>query len=666
VTSARQNCSYDANSIRVLPEFEAIRKNPAMYVGSTGAEGAHRLAFELIDNAVDEAMAGHCTKVLVTVLADDRYAVEDDGRGIPVDVHPTEGIPACEVALTRLHAGGKFGLGAYGLTAGMHGIGLACVNALSESLRLDVCRDGYQYCQLYEGGTPTTAVKRGGATDRRGTRIEFKPDAKVFGNSARLSTEVLASRLEELAFLNRGLSLSIYDATVETVRTFQYFGGLTEYIARLNVGRGPVHEHPVMVQFVQGDLELNAAMQWTASGGERVRSYVNGLNTCHGGEHVEGLRRGVLQAVSRHAVDVGLMSSDGGERISLVDVMEGLTCILSLRMANPSFESQTKTRLTSKDLSGTVELAVEEQLGRALRSDAHLAAQVVNQALSATRARLAARSAGRRVSYERRARGFEAEVYRKQFGARSRNWHDSAAWITDEQLLAKHAEMLKLEGSVRLLDVCCGSGVVGAAFKGKVASTTGLDITPEMVTKARERLGEVRLGNVYALPFSGGEFDVVVTREVLHILPEPEKPVQEVFRVLRPGGQFITGHIVPYSHQDAAWMFRVFKKKQPLISTMLQEEDIRALLTNAGFVDLEMREYCQWESIDVWTDSVETTPLHRREIRELFKNAPREARAVHPFEIAPTGEIRDKWRWCVFSGRKPTGSRGCPVSKSTP
>ena len=205
----------------------------------------------------------------------------------------------------------------------------------------------------------------------------------------------------------------------------------------------------------------------------------------------------------------------------------------------------------------------------------------------------------------------------------------------------------------QLLDVCCGSGVVGHAFKDRVGHTVGLDITPEMVRLASTRLDRVVQGTVYDLPFDDASFDLVVNREVLHLLPAPERPLAEMFRVLRPGGQLVVGQIVPYGAEDAFWMFRVFKKKQPLLFHMFLEEDFRRLLTGAGFADLVMEEYFLWESIDRWIDTHETTPAHRQDIIRLFHDAPAEVRAVHPFEVAPDGSVRDRWRWCIYSLRKP-------------
>ncbi len=243
-------------------------------------------------------------------------------------------------------------------------------------------------------------------------------------------------------------------------------------------------------------------------------------------------------------------------------------------------------------------------------------------------------------------------VYRRQFGTRSRNWHDSCTWLTDEGLLARHAELCQVGPRARMLDVCCGSGVVGNAFKGRVGESIGLDLTPEMVEIAATRLDRVDRGTVYELPYPDASFDLVVTREVLHLLPQPERPVSETFRVLRPGGRFIVGQIVPYADEDAYWMYRVFKKKQPLLHQMFGEAEFRGLLQGAGFIDVVMREYFLWESIDLWIDTHETTPTARREIQRLYHHAPREVRDVHPFEVRSDGSIRDRWRWCVYSLRK--------------
>jgi DNA gyrase subunit B len=246
-------------------------------------------------------------------------------------------------------------------------------------------------------------------------------------------------------------------------------------------------------------------------------------------------------------------------------------------------------------------------------------------------------------------------LYRQQFGIRSKNWHTSADWITNAGLLALHGGSSRMREDAVVLDICCGSGVVGASFKGKVGKIIGLDLTPEMVALSRTRLDEVVQGDVYDIPFPDNSFDGVCNREVLHLLPQPEKPLAQVFRVLKPGGQFVVGQWIPYSHIDGPWMFQVTKKKQPLFVNNLYDEDMRALLANAGFVGITTEEYRQWEDIDNWIATWETPPLHRHQIRDLYHHCPAEVRAVHPFEISPTGAIRDCWRWVVYSCFKPGG-----------
>jgi DNA gyrase subunit B len=342
-----------------------------------------------------------------------------------------------------------------------------------------------------------------------------------------------------------------------------------------------------------------------------------------------------------------------GDAAEADEVAEGLTAVIDLKLAHPNFEGQIKTRLTNADISGVIAAAACAQVLAALKKDPKLAALIADRILQVRKARLAARRVAEKIYFQRADRNIDEEVYKEQFGARSKNWHDSAVWITDKELLKSHAALFKQDRDAVALDVCCGSGVVGASFKDRVKKVVGLDLTPQMVDLAKQRLDEVRQGTVYDLPFKAGTFDLVCTREVLHLLPWPEKPVSEIYRVMKPGAQFIVGQILPYGPADGPWMYRVFKKKQPLIFNMFQEEDFKRLLTDAGFVDLRMKELRVWESIDVWIDSYETTRLHRHEIRQLFHNAPAEARAVHPFKISPSGEIRDLWRWCVFSVRKP-------------
>jgi DNA gyrase subunit B len=646
---------YDASSIVVLPGLLAVRQNPAMYIGSTDLEGVHHLLYEAVYNSIDESLAGYCSRIEVVLEKDGSCSVDDDGRGIPVESHPTDGRPACEVVLTTLHAGGKFQPGSYLRTAGIHGVGISCTNALSAWLVLDVWRQGIHYQQRFSRGATLSSLQNLGHSEKRGTRIAFLPDTDIFPGVQGFSYDVVARRLQELAFLHPGIWIRLEDKREEKSATFQFDSGILGFVAHLNQSRTALHEVPVYIKYHHPSLEFELVLQWTTEYHENIFSYVNSINTIYGGTHIFGLKAALTKAINTYAREMELLKGND-ERITTFDILEGLTGILSLKMDHPRFEGQTKTRLTNQDVQTLVDRVVTEEFLKILQQDSQLAIRIVNRAMDATRARLAARKASERVYFQNmETRGISEEVYRRQFGIRSKNWHQSAAWITDEELLSRHVEHLSVGEDARMLDVCCGSGVVGGSFRGKVRKIEGLDLTPEMINLAKTRLDEVHKGTVYDLPFASGIFDIVVTREVLHLLPAPEKPVSEIFRVLRPGGQFIVGQILPFSAEDGVWMYRIFKKKQPLIFNMFQEEDFRRLLLGAGFTDLKMTEYHLWESIDVWIDTHETSNLHRHEIRDLFYHAPQEAKDVHPFEILPSGEIRDLWRWCIFSVRKPSG-----------
>jgi len=625
-----------------------------MYIGSVGSDGVHHLVFEAVDNSIDESLVGECSRIDVTLEGDGSCTVEDDGRGIPVDEHPTVGRPACEVVMTRIHAGGKFKEGPYYRPAGLHGVGISCVNALSEKFVLEIWRDGGHYRQAYARGIPTADLERVADSDKRGTRVNFLPDGEIFKSGIGFSRKILAGRLEELAFLHPGVLIQLNDRRSNSTQVFQFDSGIIGFIRRINESRTVYHKDPIHIGHQGSDFEFELVLQWTAGFGETFLSYVNTINTTLGGTHVSGVKSGLTRAVNTYAKENKILDSHSEERISNLEIFEGLTCVLSLQMSHPTFEGQTKTRLTNVGIREELEKTVTEKFLTIIRGDSKLAVMIVNRALEAMRARLASRRASNRVFFQNLDWGGENEdVYKKQFGIRSQDWHDSAVWITDHDLLERHVEHLEVGRDAQVLDVCCGSGVVGEAFRSKVGKVTGLDVTPQMLELAKSRLDKVQLGNVYDLPFADELFDLVVTREVLHILPYPEKPVSEILRVLKPGGQFITGQILPYGAEDAVWMYRIFKKKQPLIFNMFQEEDFRQLLLGAGFIDLKMTEFTLWESIDVWINTHETSSLHRHEIRDLFFNAPNEAKAIHPFEIRPDGEIMDLWRWCVFSVRKP-------------
>lgn len=642
--------NYDAASIKVLPGIEAVRRNPAMYIGSVGPQGLHHLLFELVENAIDEAAAGHCHNITVALHADGSASVEDDGRGIPVDPHPLNGRPACEVVLTTLHAGGKFDGGFYGAPAGLHGVGLSCVNALAACLWLDVWRDGGHFRQEFARGEPAGDLVRLGASDRQGSRVRFRPDETVM-ECVRFDADTIVERLEEEAFLHPGLRIDIVDERTGYRRTFSSHAGVRGLLAQRTKDATPVYPEPFLVSHRDAGFRLDAAFWWTDGYTEQVRSFANGVRTEHGGTHVDGVRAALAAALNDHAAARGAL--DPGSEFTTVDVLDGLVAVVAVRLDTPAYDGQTKRRLANSWITSSVETAVAGAFAAQLDADQERARQVLGRVRDAVRSRLAARLAGRTARVRRRERPVDYRAYQRQFSVRSRNWHDSCTWITDDGLLARHAALCDVAPNARMLDVCCGSGVVGAAFRGRVGEMIGLDITPAMVRLGSTRLDTVYQGTVYDLPFADATFDLVVNREVLHLLAGPEQPIAEIFRVLRPGGQFIVGQTMPYADEDAFWMFRIFKKKQPLLFQMFREEEFRELLLDAGFVDLKMDEYLLWESIDRWIDSYETTPAHRREIRQLFYDAPREVRAVHPFEVAADGSIRDQWRWCIYSVRKP-------------
>lgn len=642
--------TYDAAAIEVLAGLEAVRRRPAMYVGSTGPDGLHHLVYEVVENSIDESLAGHCHAIEVVLHADGSCAVTDDGRGIPVDPHPTLGRPACELVLTTLHAGSKFGGGAYAVSGGLHGVGVSCVNALSTWTRLVIDRGGRRYTQDFAEGRVASDVVDAGPSDRTGTRVHFLPDAGIFESS--LDAAVLAPRLQELAFLHPGIAVVLDDRRSGERTEWQYETGIAGYVLHLNQGRRVLHDEPIHFEGVEDGVQVEVALQWTSAYTEQLTGYVNSIHTAQGGSHISGLQAALTWAVNRYAEDQHLLARDAGEDITGYDIREGLTGVLSLRMAEPEFEGQTKSLLSSR-VTHQVEAVVAKGLLAFLDGHREIALRIVGKALEASRARLAARRASERANYRVIDPKVSEEIYTQQFGIRSETWHDSCTWLTDDTLLGAHAAMADVPEDAVLLDVCCGSGVVGNSFRSKVAKIVGLDLTPEMIAHAKTRLDEVHRGNVYDIPFAPESFDIVCTREVLHLLPKPEKPVAQIFRVLKPGGQFVVGQILPYGEADAAWMYRIFKKKQPLFFNNPMVSDFVAMLEGCGFVDITMSEVHVWESIDLWIDTHETTSLHRHEIRQLYYNAPEEVRRIHPFEVTPDGKIRDQWRWCIFSARKP-------------
>ncbi len=402
---------YDARSITVLEGLEAVRKRPGMYIGSTGERGLHHLVYEVVDNSVDEALAGYATDIDVTLLADGGVRVIDDGRGIPVDEHPIEKRPAVEVVMTTLHAGGKFDKGSYAVSGGLHGVGLSVVNALAVRLEVEIHKDGYVWSQSYAGGAPVTKLARGSSTEETGTTITFWPDGSIF-ETTDWTFETLSRRMQETAFLNRGLRISLTDerpakvavaegdeeaaplapaAKAHTV-VFQYPGGIADFVRYLNASKEAVH--PSVIEFgdEQPGMSVEVAMQWSTSYTESVHSFANVINTAEGGTHEEGFRTALTGVINKYARDQKLLKEKDAN-LTGEDVREGLTAIISIKLAEPQFEGQTKTKLGNTEAKSFVQKAANDQLRDWLDRNAGEAKDIINKASQAARARIAARAA---------------------------------------------------------------------------------------------------------------------------------------------------------------------------------------------------------------------------------------------------------------------------------
>jgi DNA gyrase subunit B len=386
--------SYGAKDITVLEGLEAVRKRPGMYIGSTGPRGLHHLVYEVVDNSVDEAIAGHANKVTVTLHPDNSVTVADDGRGIPVDRMKKERKPAAEVVLTTLHAGGKFGDGGgYKVSGGLHGVGVSVVNALSEKLELEIWREGSVWQQTYERGKPLTKFKKGRAVKSTGTTITFLPDMEIFGDEIEFDFETLAERLRETAFLTRGLKVELIDerGAGEKVE-FQYKGGIADFVRHLNESKDPLHRK---IAFFEGETkegQVEVAMQWNASYQESIFSFANNINTHEGGTHLSGFRSALTRTLNAVARNRGLLK-ESDENLSGEDVREGLTAVISVKLADPQFEGQTKTKLGNPPIEGLVKEVVNRSLGEFLEENPADARRILVKAVDAARARDAARKA---------------------------------------------------------------------------------------------------------------------------------------------------------------------------------------------------------------------------------------------------------------------------------
>ena len=383
--------TYNASHIRVLEGLQAVRKRPAMYIGNTDLEGLHHLVEELVDNSIDEAQAGFCDRVEAILHMDNSVTVKDNGRGIPVDVHPQEGRPALEVVLTRLHAGGKFDTKSYKISGGLHGVGLSVVNALSEYLEVEVRRDGKVYFQRYERGRPVTPLRVKGSSDKTGTSIRFKPDSKIFGE-LEFNYDLLSHRLRELAFLNKGVELSILDEGRGKQERFLYEGGIVEMVRFLNKNRNCVHPDPIYIAGLRDGCYVEVALQYNDGFNENILTFANCIKTVEGGSHLVGFKSSLTRTINSYASQQGLLK-DLKEGLSGEDVREGLVAVVSVRLPQPQFEGQTKTKLGNSEVKGHVESLVNEGLGSFLEENPSVAKKIVAKVVEAARARIAARRA---------------------------------------------------------------------------------------------------------------------------------------------------------------------------------------------------------------------------------------------------------------------------------
>jgi len=383
---------YDASRIQVLEGLEAVRKRPSMYIGSTDGRGLHHLVYEVVDNSIDEALAGFCTRVDVTINPDGSVTVLDNGRGIPIDTHPFHKKSALEVVMTVLHAGGKFDKNTYKVSGGLHGVGVSVVNALSELLEVEVSRDGKKYFQRYIRGKPEADVQEIGTSDVQGTKTTFKPDTKIF-ETTYFEYDILSNRLRELAFLNRGLTISLKDLRSPDgeAETFAYEGGIVEFVKYLNKKKQPLHEKPIYFERQRDDMVVEIAMQYTNSYTENVYSFANNINTHEGGTHIIGFKT-ALTRVANDYIKANKLSKED-EKLTGDDVREGLTAIISVKLMEPQFEGQTKTRLGNSDVKGIVDSLVTDGLSEYFEENPKVANIILDKALLAQRAREAAKKA---------------------------------------------------------------------------------------------------------------------------------------------------------------------------------------------------------------------------------------------------------------------------------
>ncbi|MBR0469588.1 MAG: DNA topoisomerase (ATP-hydrolyzing) subunit B, partial [Clostridia bacterium] len=422
--------TYDENQIQVLEGLEAVRKRPGMYIGSTSAAGLHHLVYEIVDNSIDEALAGYCSEIKVDINPDNSVTVTDNGRGIPVGIHPQQGIPTVEVVLTILHAGGKFGGGGYKVSGGLHGVGSSVVNALSEKLEVEVSDGEHVHYQSYERGKPTCKLKVIGDTDKTGTKITFKPDPEIF-EVLEFDYDTLLKRLREQAFLNKGVKILLTDYRVENPETVTLHaeGGIKEFVTYINRGKDPLHDDIIYFEAQREDMMVEVAMQYTTAYSEILLSFANNIHTGDGGTHETGFKAGLTRVINDYARKNNILK-EKDQNLSGEDTREGLTAIISVKVTEPQFEGQTKTKLGNSEARTLVEYALNEKLAEFLEENPRVARTIVEKTITASRAREAAK----------RAR----ELTRKNNTANNSSLLGKLAKCTDEG--ADYAELFIVEG----------------------------------------------------------------------------------------------------------------------------------------------------------------------------------------------------------------------------
>ena len=380
--------NYTAEDIKVLEGLEGVRKRPAMYIGSTGKEGLHHLVYEVVDNSVDEALAGFCTKIKVVLNKDGSVTVEDDGRGIPVENHATYKVPAVQIALTKLHAGGKFDKKSYAISGGLHGVGVSCVNALSKKLTIEIKRDGKTYMQEYSRGNPTTKLKTIGNSEKTGTKITFYPDEQIFSTTT-FDFKILETRFREITFLNAGLKIELIDEIKDTKQEFISTGGLIEFVKWINKSKEALHK-PIYFKREMKDGVVEISIQYNTSYQENIFGFVNTINTVEGGTHISGFKTALTRVINDYAKKKGLLKNDS---FTGDDVREGLTAVVSIKITEPQFEGQTKTKLGNSEIKGVVDSTVTSALTEFFEENPNIAKRISDKALESAKARLAAKKA---------------------------------------------------------------------------------------------------------------------------------------------------------------------------------------------------------------------------------------------------------------------------------